>query len=233
MSANYFSTTRFRNRSFDHISLPAVQQLSDLALQYPGKTVFITRFTPEDQLLTHLIVEHALPVRVVADSESAPYDILMRSVDFFKGNIELSTRQSRQAAHDFEARYPSVAQAYAERPAIRPLVQVLSGHHLLVSAVRKDGAQLPLLWDEARQRAVVHPLFNWTDRQVWSYLQAFGIPTQQRPPEVVFPREAAGASIWRRAAILLKSKKKSVIANGKPERFTGVLQAPALALGFE
>lgn len=232
MSANYFSTTRFRNRSFDHISLPAVQQLSDLALQYPGKTVFITRFTPEDQLLTHLIVEHAPPVRVVADSESAPYDILMRSVDFFKGSIELSTRQSRQAAHDFEARYPSVAQAYAERPAIRPLVQVLSGHHLLVSAVRKDGAQLPLLWDEARQRAVVHPLFNWTDRQVWSYLQAFGIPTQQRPPEHVF-RTAAAPSVWRLAAGLLKSKKKPIILSSKLEPYTDIRQTHALALGFK
>jgi phosphoadenosine phosphosulfate reductase len=164
------------------IARETVVQLALLVETYPGRALFATRFSPEDQVLAHLVFGNTMPVRVFTFSGAAQNDLLLRSVDFFGGNIELSFRQARQAAAEFDARHPELVAEYEKNPAIAPLSHVLGGHHLLISGLRKDqlAASRPnpsrLEWDEAKQRAIYHPLFDWTNSQVQAYLRYYGIP---------------------------------------------------------
>lgn len=164
------------------ITQKTVIHLASLVETYPGRALFATRFSPEEQVLAHLVFGNALPVRVFTFTGAVHNDLLLRSVDFFGGNIELSFRQARQAAAEFDARHPELLAAYEKNPAIAPLDYVLGNHHLLISARRKNqlAAIRPnpsrLEWDETKQRAIYHPLFDWTEAQIQAYLRYFGIP---------------------------------------------------------
>ena len=213
MSANYATNITTRNR---FSIIPAVQELASLAAKYPGRTLVATRFSPEDQILAHLIFRNALPIRVFTYSGADQYDILIRSVDFFKGNIEVSFRQARLAAAEFAECHPEVVQEYEKKPATAPLIQVLQGHHLLVSSQRKNqllenqSNPVQFEWDESKQRAVFYPLFDWTEKQVQAYIQQHDIP-HLPAPTVPAPKPALAtqpmSSPWRGVLQLLAPKR--------------------------
>ena len=150
-------------------------KLDVLTTHYPGRTVFATRFTPEDQVLSHLIFNSKLPIRVVSHAPASQNDILLRSIDFFNAVIELSFAQVRQSVSAWISREPEVAtRVLAEKPAAAPLSLVLEGHHLLISSDRNSESSWE--WEESRQRAVYYPLQGWTEQQVYAYLSYYGIP---------------------------------------------------------
>lgn len=220
MPANYTATAQPQPQSLSASLHPAAGKLAAVASRYPGRALFATRFSPEDQLVAHLIFKNALPVRVFAYAESAPHDILMRSVDFFQGNIEVSTRQARLAAAAFAAKHPEAALAYEQRPATAPLLQLLSGHHVLISSLRKDQLPatatppVPFEWDEANQRAIFYPLFDWTAKQVQTYLWGYDIPYLRASEVPVQKPIWANPSVWNRALQLIRPKAGN--ANPKP-----------------
>lgn len=161
-------------------------KLDVLTTHYPGRTIFATRFTPEDQVLSHLIFNSKLPIRVVSHATASQNDILLRSIDFFNAVIELSFAQVRQSVSAWIGRESEVAnRILAEQPSVAPLSLVLEGHHLLISSDRNRESSWE--WDESRQRAVYYPLQGWTEQQVQAYLAEYGIPCLDKSGKITTP----------------------------------------------
>jgi phosphoadenosine phosphosulfate reductase len=183
MSVQRFSTAATQ-RALLAAGQSATQQLQSVVANYPARTVFATRFSLEDQVLSHLIFKNDLSVRVFTLTGGDQHRILVESVEFFNANIEVSFRQARLGTAAFAQQHPAVAVDNAATPATAPLTQLLQGHHLLISSLRKDQLarqqQHPtqLEWDEANQRAIFYPLFDWTEQQVREYVAQFGLPHQ-------------------------------------------------------
>jgi phosphoadenosine phosphosulfate reductase len=150
--------------------------------KHKGRALFSTRFSLEDQVLAHLIFKSKLPIRVFTFSGADQYDILIRSVEFFKANIEISFQQARLAAASFAERHPEVVSEYEDSPSTAPLSHLLLGNHLLISSRRKDQLlamdinPIQFEWDKNSKRAIFYPLFDWTAEQVQAYIEQAGIP---------------------------------------------------------
>lgn len=214
MSSNNATNATTPNRFSTTPVNATVQELAALTVKYPGRTLFATWFSSEDQIVAHLVFGNALPIRVFTRSGADQYDILIRSVDFFKGNIEVSFQQARLAAAEFAERHPEIVREYEKNPATAPLVQVLQGHHLLISSRRKDQLlekqpnPVQFEWDEAKQRAVFYPLFDWTEKQVQAYIQQHDIPHLPAPllpaskrASATQPTPSPWRSVWQLLAL--------------------------------
>jgi phosphoadenosine phosphosulfate reductase len=171
--------------------LPAIlEELSQLAIQYSGRTLFSTRFCFEDQVLAHLIITQKLPIRIFSYSAADQYDILVRSVDYFNHSIEVSFRQARDFSSEHLSAHPELRVTYNKYPEIAPIQYILQEHHLLISSRRRSQLILsqdnpvPLEWDESRKRSVFYPLFDWTDADIYRYLKTHQIPTQTAVPDI-------------------------------------------------
>ena len=154
-----------------------VEALRLIAGQFPGRAVFETTFSPEDQVLTHLIFEYNIPVRVFARSGKHPYEILRETVDHYGKAIEISFLQSEQYTRSFADQNPEQVAAWETNPRIAPLNYVLESKHVALSSRRKEPLEsAPLSWDEAREKFVFSPLIYWTDNQIYAYILDNEIP---------------------------------------------------------
>lgn len=238
MSAIHKTSNNPESRFFAQAGLDLAKELALLAGRHPGRSLFATRFSPEDQIVAHLIFKYDLPVRVFTFSGAEHHDILIRSVDSFRGTIEVSFHQARQAAAEFTAKYPEIQQEYEKNPGTAPLGYVLQGHHLLITGQRKQHLAASytnpasLEWDEAGGRAVFHPLYYWTDEQVSDYIRQNNIP--HYPEQIAVPAAAAVPpqdhtlrilSSKRTGDIAVKSKPVADVFNAwKGRQFFGLLE---------
>ncbi len=208
MSLHHTTTVHFQHRSF-----AAASELSSFASKYPGRALFATRFSPEDQVVAHLIFQNKLPLRVFTYSGGDQHDILVRSVDFFQRSIEVSFQQARLATAAFAARHPEVVAQYEQNPAIAPLAQILQGHHLLISSRRKNelSSRTALEWDEKNQRAIFYPLFDWTEQQVQAYLAYYQIPQIAASPAPVPVAAPSVFSVWVNALQLRLNQRRTAV----------------------
>lgn len=176
-----------------------VSTLIFLAEKYPGKVLFATTFTPEDQIIAHLIFKNNINIRVYVPGADAHYPILIKSVDFFQAGIEVLYKQSEQTARHQAKSYPELPDT---APQNWPLTLVLRHPHLLVSGQRK--AQLPtnipkIPWTGTAQQSVYHPLLDWDNEQVAAYLHHFQIPQRTTLPVA---EKNITHSAWRNPVIL-------------------------------
>ncbi|MDX2281249.1 MAG: phosphoadenosine phosphosulfate reductase family protein [Saprospiraceae bacterium] len=177
-----------KKSSTAHSHKSIVHQLREITTEYPGRALFETVFSNEDQVVAHLIFNNHLPIRVFTKYRTTKHSILMRSVDTFRASIEISFQQAQVAAAEFAAKHPELNTQYDQKPEIAPIYHLLSGRHVLISSLRKDQIEPALRpsqaleWDILHQQAVFYPLFFWSEQQVQDYLRAYAIPTTQPLP---------------------------------------------------
>ncbi|HPI09196.1 MAG TPA: hypothetical protein PLM41_22540, partial [Saprospiraceae bacterium] len=114
-----------------------VEALRLIAGQFPGRAVFETSFSPEDQVLTHLVFEYNIPVRVFARSGKHSFEILKETVDHYGKAIEISFLQAEQYTRSFANQNPEQVAAWEANPQIAPLNYVLENKHVTLSSRRK------------------------------------------------------------------------------------------------
>ena len=168
-----------KNYSSTRISVDenTVEALRLIAAQFPGRAVFETAFSPEDQVLTHLIFEYNIPIRVFTRSGRHQYDILKGTVDHYGKAIEISFLQAEQYTRSFAGQNPEQVSAWESNPQTAPLSYVLENKHVALSSRRKEPLEsAPLKWDEAREKYIFSPLIYWTDNQVFAYILDNEIP---------------------------------------------------------
>lgn len=229
MPASTTTPNASRQRDFHPTTHPTARELAVLTERYPGRVLFSTGFTPAEQVVAHLIFKHQLQIRVYTSSGNGRGDILFRSVDFFNGVIEVYFQQGQVAAGEWAGRHPELAEAAATNPAAAPLGLVLRGRHLLVTGLRRQDllaagvpAPVPFEWDQARQRAVFHPLFNWSDEAVEDYVRRHALPCLPAPvPAAPIPAAAADTPLWGRVAGFFRGKSAVALRSLRPHTATG------------
>ena len=159
---------------------------------FPGKAVFSTSFGLEDQVITHLIFTHELPIRVftldTGRNFQETYATWNRTllkygqpiVPYVPHQARVVALLAQKGPNSF---YESVA-ARQECCGIRkvePLGRALTGQQAWVTGIRAEQSatrhDMPAAeWDAGHQLVKVHPLLNWTWAQCQDFVQEHGVP---------------------------------------------------------
>jgi phosphoadenosine phosphosulfate reductase len=176
-------------RRGDWEPLTALQWLAE---RFEGRSVFSTSFGLEDQVITHLIFSHNLPIRLFTldTGRQFPetYSTWSRTLERYKKPIEAYSPQA-PALEQFlvekgpNAFYDSVEnrKSCCHIRKVEPLGRALANQQLWITGIRADQSpnrldMKPLEWDSAHQLIKFHPLFDWTFDQVRTYANLHQIP---------------------------------------------------------
>jgi phosphoadenosine phosphosulfate reductase len=169
-----------------------LKSLKLLAEQFKGQAAFSTSFGLEDQLITHLIFTHDLPIRVftldTGRNFQETYATWSKTLDRYCKPIEVYYPQSEALEELLATKGPnSFYQSVEDRKncchirKVEPLTRALNGQKLWITGIRAE--QSPnrqgmsnLEWDPAFQIIKFHPLFTWTFDQVRGFVDQHNIP---------------------------------------------------------
>jgi phosphoadenosine phosphosulfate reductase len=170
----------------------ALEALAYVADAFPGKAVFSTSFGLEDQILSHLIFTHELPIKVFTldtgrnfqETYSTWNKTLLRYqqpiASFFPRQDEVEQLLCTKGPNSF---YESVAarQECCSIRKVEPLARALAGQQAWVTGIRAEQSanrqhMPPAEWDFGHALLKVHPLFDWTWEQCWDFVHEHRIP---------------------------------------------------------
>lgn len=168
------------------IANDTIQQTIDT---YPGRTTLSCSFGgPSGMVLLDLAlkIEPHLNVFVVDTELLFPetYALIERVERLYGVTVErVRPQQSvaeQNAAHG-DALWQRDPDACCDLRKVEPLRNYLRGFDAWMTAVRRDQgktrAEIPLrAWDQTAQIFKVAPLAEWTDADVWAYVQAHDVP---------------------------------------------------------
>lgn len=169
-----------------------LEDLALLAEKFAGKAVFSTSFGLEDQLITHLIFENDLPIKVftldTGRNFQETYSTWSLTLERYQKTIETYFPQPAAIQNLLATKGPnSFYQSVENRKEccyirkVEPLRRALQGQSLWITGIRAEQSpnrqdMSDLEWDEAHGLAKFHPLFDWTYEQVRAIVQEQGIP---------------------------------------------------------
>ncbi|WP_291783882.1 phosphoadenylyl-sulfate reductase [Cecembia sp.] len=163
--------------------------LSDL---FYGKLVFSTSLGQEDQVITHIIAENTLPVKIFSLDTGRLFpetlELLARTEKRYKTKIKVyyPERQSVEKLVDnigINGFYESVEnrKSCCQVRKVEPLQRALSRNSVWITGLR--AAQSPnrlamkkIEWDEANQIIKYNPLLDWSFEQMINYINENNIP---------------------------------------------------------
>jgi phosphoadenosine phosphosulfate reductase len=175
--------------------LSPAEGLATVATSYPGKVIFTTSFSLEDQVILDLIMQ--LP--------GGSADIRIATLDtgrLFEETYKVFSQSILRYPRKIEVFYPDAAQIenlvtkkgpYSFYESIEnrkeccnirkvlPLQRALAGMECWVTGIRADHSenrkQMPVFeYDEANKLYKFHPLLHWDIHQVREYISSRGIP---------------------------------------------------------
>jgi phosphoadenosine phosphosulfate reductase len=168
------------------------QAIASLTRLFPGGVVFSTSFGTEDQVITHHIAAHQLPVQLFTldtgrlfpetyatwASTLASYPVSIRSYA-----PDAEALQAYVTEHGPDAFYqsPELRKACCAVRKVEPLQKALQGFEVWITGVRAEHSptrnDLQLVeWDEGNQIFKFNPLLHWTTEEVMAYLKQHHVP---------------------------------------------------------
>ncbi len=169
-----------------------VESLRILAGLFPGQIVFSTSLGYEDQVITDMIAQHEIPVRIFTLDTGRmfgeTYSVWKKTIDRY--GITLDTYHPRQPEVEklLTTKGPfSMYDSVENRKEccfirkVEPLNRALAGQKIWVTGIRAEQSanreSVPRLeWDEAHQLFKFHPLMDWTFTQVKEYIKINHVP---------------------------------------------------------
>lgn len=175
---------------FDRLN--AVEVLADVVRQTTGRVVCSTSFGAEDQLITHLIASQRLPISLFTLDTGRlfpeTYSTWRSTIEQYKISIEAFYPNAERLGawvteHGPDAFYTSVdlRKGCCHLRKVEPLQRALAGAQVWITGLRaeqspnRSGMQ-PVEWDAIHQVWKVHPLWYWTNEQVWEQIRLHMIP---------------------------------------------------------
>ena len=166
--------------------------LARIADLFPGQASFSTSFGLEDQILTHFIFTHELPIRVftldTGRNFQETYSLWNKTLLRYQKPIEAFAPQSasveallfRKGPNSFYESVDNRKECCSIRK-MEPLRRALAGQKIWVTGIRAEQSanrqQMHAAeWDATHQLIKVHPLFAWTWEQARTFAQEHGIP---------------------------------------------------------
>jgi phosphoadenosine phosphosulfate reductase len=158
------------------------ENLKRIAYAYPGKAVFTTSFSVEDQIITHFIFSDSLNIEVVTLDTGRlfpeTYSTWSKTIERYSKKI-IPFFPVTKAIQDFveqngpNAFYESVENRLSccAIRKIEPLKRAIYGKAIWITGIRSahsaDRNSLESLeWDESNNLVKYHPLLNWTNEEV-------------------------------------------------------------------
>ncbi len=172
--------------------LSIVEFLKELVSQFPGKVVFSTSFSYEDQVITHAILSNQLSVKIFTLDTgrlfAETYSLWSSTNERYSTKIE-AYYPNQDALQEFvllggpNSFYESVdnrKQCCGIRK-VEPLKRALAGNAVWITGLRAEHSAnreaLPMVeWDESNKIIKYHPILEWTTEQVIEQIKVHNIP---------------------------------------------------------
>ncbi len=154
--------------------------------------VFSTSFGIEDQVITHMIAEQKSKVSIFTLDTGRlfpeTYYVWNRTLDLYKLKIKAYYPNSQSVERLLEEKGPSSFYNSVEDRKeccqirkIEPLKRAIAGFKVWITGIRAEQSQNRdqmenVEWDEVNQIIKIHPLYNWTLKEVESYLKTNYVP---------------------------------------------------------
>jgi len=169
-----------------------LEALKNLSRQFPGDIAFSTSFGIEDQLISHYIFSHQLPVRVftldTGRNFQETYATWSRTIERYHQPIEVYFPQEQAVAELLTQKGPNSFYESVENRKeccqirkVEPLNRALQGTQLWITGIRADQSanrheMSPVEWDASRSIIKFHPLFHWTFEETRACVREHHIP---------------------------------------------------------
>lgn len=168
------------------------EAIAAFTIHFPGKVIFSSSFSWEDQVISHMILSNQLPVEIftldtgrlfpetyyVWSRTNEQYNT--RITPFFPDHRLLEPFLSEKGPNAFyESTENRKGCCYIRK--VEPLKRALAGNAIWITGLRTehspDRENLPQIeWDESNQIIKFHPLLHWTTEDVKSFIYKNGIP---------------------------------------------------------
>ena len=171
--------------------LDLVSQLKLSAQKFADKIVFSTSFGWEDQVITHLIFTHNIPIKIFTLDTgrlfSETYYVWNRTLEIYGKPIYAYFPDGERLQAMVNAKGPSSFYQSAENRKeccqirkIEPLKRALKGNRFWITGIRSSQSanresMSQIEWDESNQLYKFHPLFHWTLDELKKYIKSHHI----------------------------------------------------------
>lgn len=172
--------------------LDIAQALEVLANRFPGKIVFSSSFSYEDQVITHEILSNHLPVNIFTLDTgrlfAETYSVWSSTNEKYKTNIRAYYPQAAALQEFVEEKGPnSFYESIDNRKQcchirkVEPLQRALAGQKIWVTGLRAEHSASrenlpPLEWDETNQVIKYHPVLHWSFDDIQDYIRENNVP---------------------------------------------------------
>lgn len=170
----------------------AAQGLAWVQQHLGGRATFSTSLGLEDQVLIHLLAQHAPAVRIFTLDTGRLFEETYRTLAATREQLGVNIQVmypdtsavqelvSSQGPYSFYTSLEARKQCCYIRK-VEPLKRALQGAELWITGIRAEQNahrnDLPQVeWDEGNQLLKYHPLLHWTEADVRAHLKAHNVP---------------------------------------------------------
>jgi phosphoadenosine phosphosulfate reductase len=169
-----------------------IQAIQALAEAFPGKVVFSTSLSYEDQVITHFIYSNNFPVKIFTLETGRLFketsDLINSTNSFYKKQIEVFYPK-KEAVENLEKEkglfsfYDSVEnrKECCNIRKVEPLKRALAGNEIWITGIRSEQSVVrnemhQVEWDEANKITKYHPILHWGFEEVKTFVNLHNIP---------------------------------------------------------
>lgn len=172
--------------------LSNIEALRTLTELFPGEVIFSTSLGYEDQVITNLILENAIPIKIFTLDTgrmfSETYSVWKKTNDRYNTKIEAyfpdRTAEERLMTDKGPYSFYDSVENRKECCGIRkvePLNRALKGQKIWITGIRAEQSanrqsMTQLEWDSAHNLFKFHPLLDWTFEDVKQYIKDYNVP---------------------------------------------------------
>jgi len=171
----------------------ALEIVSYFLNNFKGDIVFSTGLGAEGQVLTDMIAKKDKNAVKFVTLDTGrlfqeTYDIIDRTRDTYDININIYFPDYKRVEKMVNEKgmnlfYKSVEnrKLCCHIRKIEPLKRATQGYKIWIAGLRREQSITrmnlqPVEWDAANQLIKVHPLYNWTEDDVWNYIKKNDVP---------------------------------------------------------
>lgn len=159
---------------------------------FPGRLIFTSSFGIEDQVITDIIAQNKLPIKIITLDTGRlfeeTYKVMQKTREKYGNLIEYYFPESAEIEELLRNKGPySFYESVDNRKEcchlrkVRPLNRALSGMQCWITGIRADQSEgrsnmHNLEWDDHHQLIKYHPLFSWSLEQVRDYIKTQQVP---------------------------------------------------------
>jgi len=166
--------------------------LTELCNQFPGKVVFTTSFSMEDQVITDIICSNQLPVKIITLDTGRifeeTYNVFSRTLNRYKIEIETLHPDATELSELLKKKGPfSFYESLENRKEcctirkVKPMKKAITCYSLWITGIRSEQSETRaklehIEFDESYNIIKYSPLLNWSFGDVRNYVSKNNVP---------------------------------------------------------